>query len=230
MTQLLPAIMRTGVPIIYALLIKFGIARLGLPDAVVTDVATVLLTVALYVILRLLERLQPWIGMALGWAKQPQYADVVQGEVTSVRDDLLDDLKAEVTRLKSDTEDVAAAIKAKTMFDKTIQKAAQSATVTVPAVAPVAPAPIVPDAAAAVSSVATDTADDTIDGYAAADTATTVTPDLSTLRVPALRNRAKALAITGYSSMKKAELITAIKAAEKKAQKAAAKSAQKKGA
>lgn len=198
MNNLIPAIMRTGVPIIYALLIKLGVSRLGLPDTAVTDIATVLLTVLLYAALWLLERVRPWIGWALGWAKQPQYADVVEGEVTSVHDELLKDLHAQVVQLKGRVADVAKAIDDK--VDATVQKATPAASATVPVVGP---------STIATVEAATKVADTVAKKIAAA------APGLDTKHVPELRTIAKDLTITGYSSMTKAELITAIKATQK---------------
>lgn len=71
---MIQSVMRTGVPIVYALLIHFGFSELGLGDEAATTVATVIVAAALYVILRLLERLQPVIGVLLGWIGEPKYA------------------------------------------------------------------------------------------------------------------------------------------------------------
>lgn len=84
-TQLLPALLRTVVPLLYGLLIQLGLGRY-LPDETITTIATVAILAAVYLVLRLLEHIQPWIGWALGWAKQPQYADVVKGKVLKATD------------------------------------------------------------------------------------------------------------------------------------------------
>ncbi len=118
-TQLLPALLRTIVPLIYGLLIQLGLGRY-LPDETVTTVATVILLAGIYLVLRLLEHLQPKIGILLGWAKQPQYADVVQGEVlnaqdlveTVTKDDLreLGDQLLAAVETKATAKDVSAAV------------------------------------------------------------------------------------------------------------------------
>lgn len=86
-TQLLPALLRTVVPLVYGLLIQLGLGHY-LPDETVTMVATVAILIAIYLVLRILERLQPKIGMLLGWAKQPQYADVVKGTVLDAQGEI----------------------------------------------------------------------------------------------------------------------------------------------
>lgn len=84
-TQLLPALLRTVVPLLYGLLIQIGLGRY-VDDQTVTTVATLIVTGGIYLLLRLLERLQPKIGVLLGWAKQPQYADVIQGQMVHAQD------------------------------------------------------------------------------------------------------------------------------------------------
>lgn len=69
------SVLRTLVPILYALLIKAGLDQLGLDDVVLQQLATLLATGLLYVALRLLERHQKAVGWLLGYAKQPVYID-----------------------------------------------------------------------------------------------------------------------------------------------------------
>lgn len=109
MIQLLPALMRTVVPLVYGLLISLGLGHY-LPDETITTVATVLILAAIYLILRLLEHLQPWIGVLLGWARQPQYAGVVAGEVIDVRDQVETAARSALEQLR---DDVLGAVEAK---------------------------------------------------------------------------------------------------------------------
>lgn len=69
------SILRTLVPIVYALLIKAGLDRLGIEDALVQSLATLIVTGALYVGLRVLERVRSssW-GWLLGYPSAPAYA------------------------------------------------------------------------------------------------------------------------------------------------------------
>lgn len=82
-TAYLPSLLRTVVPIIYAMLVRWGVVEwLDPDDLFVTNLVTVLVTAAFYLVLRLLERHWDKIGWLLGYAQQPVY---VKGHVVSVR-------------------------------------------------------------------------------------------------------------------------------------------------
>lgn len=79
---LLPSVLRTVVPIIYAMLVQWGVVSwLDLPSELWENVITGLVTVAFYVVLRVAERYKSQIGWLLGYAQQPVY---VAGEVLKV--------------------------------------------------------------------------------------------------------------------------------------------------
>lgn len=79
---LLPSVLRTVVPMIYAMLVQRGIVEwLDPNDIFVTNLLTVLVTAVFYVALRFAEKHWNQIGWLLGYAKQPVY---VQGQVVSV--------------------------------------------------------------------------------------------------------------------------------------------------
>lgn len=81
---LLPSVLRTVVPIIYAFLVQRGVvAWLDPSDVFVTNLITGLVTAVFYVALRLAERHWDKIGWLLGYAQQPVY---VKGEVISVKE------------------------------------------------------------------------------------------------------------------------------------------------
>lgn len=68
------SILRTLVPIVYALLLKWGFGDwLGLDDEFIQSLAALLAAGIVYVILRLLEQYQPLFGLLLGSKKQPVY-------------------------------------------------------------------------------------------------------------------------------------------------------------
>jgi hypothetical protein len=80
---LLPSVLRTFVPICYALLVRWGLLEwLGLPDEVITYIVTGVVTTLFYVVLRVLERYWDKIGWLLGYAARP--AAYVTGKVISV--------------------------------------------------------------------------------------------------------------------------------------------------
>lgn len=82
---LLPAVLRTAVPMIYAFLVNKGVvAWLGIDSAAINNVITISVTVIFYVLLRLAERHWDKIGWLLGYAQQPVY---VKGEVLSVTEE-----------------------------------------------------------------------------------------------------------------------------------------------
>lgn len=79
---LLPSVLRTLVPIIYAMLVNWGVVEwLDLPSALWENVITAVVTTAFYVVLRIAERYKSQIGWLLGYAQQPVY---VPGEVLAV--------------------------------------------------------------------------------------------------------------------------------------------------
>lgn len=68
------SILRTLVPIIYALLLKAGLDGLGVDDAVIQSAAALLATGLLYVGVRLAEKARPGLGWLLGYPSAPSYA------------------------------------------------------------------------------------------------------------------------------------------------------------
>ena len=82
------SVLRTLVPLIYAMLINVGMMNLGLDEVWMEQAATLIATLIVYVGLRLAERYQPQIGWLLGYASQPHYeATYVQGKMASKRSD-----------------------------------------------------------------------------------------------------------------------------------------------
>lgn len=81
------SVLRTIVPIVYALLIKAGLGQIGVDDATVQSLAALLATGLLYVALRVAERYRKEIGWLLGWAKQPVYVkgEVVRKQIEAVK-------------------------------------------------------------------------------------------------------------------------------------------------
>lgn len=71
------SVLRTLVPILYALLVRFGVVEwLGLDDALMQSVVTMLATGLIYVALRLAEKNKAALGWLLGYASQPSYGEV----------------------------------------------------------------------------------------------------------------------------------------------------------
>jgi hypothetical protein len=99
--QLLPALLRTLVPLIYGLLIQWGLGKV-MPDQYVTWVATAILLAGVYLVLRILEHYQRYVGIVLGWVGAPQYANVVQGEVLAVHDQLETITKGDLAQLRDE--------------------------------------------------------------------------------------------------------------------------------
>jgi len=110
MTNLLPALMRTGVPIVYALLIRLGLGHLlvnlGMPaddtTTWVTYIATALLAALIYVLLRLAERLEPRFGILLGWIGAPQYATTVDDDLEKWRSATKAEVIEELGKIKDE--------------------------------------------------------------------------------------------------------------------------------
>jgi hypothetical protein len=81
-STLLPSVLRTTVPIIYALLARKGVVEwLGVEDALLNNLLAGVVTVIFYIGLRVAERYHTQVGWLLGYAQQPVY---VKGEVVSV--------------------------------------------------------------------------------------------------------------------------------------------------
>lgn len=72
------SLVRTIVPVIYALLIKVGIDALGVKEEDIQALATALATALVYLAIRLGEQLQPKVGWLLGYPAAPTY-DVPTG-------------------------------------------------------------------------------------------------------------------------------------------------------
>lgn len=78
---LLPSVLRTLLPMVYAMLVRWGVVEwLDPNDLFLTNFLTVLITLVFYVALRIAERHKAQIGWLLGYAQQPVY---VKGEVIS---------------------------------------------------------------------------------------------------------------------------------------------------
>lgn len=68
------SILRTIVPVIVALLVRWGVRDwLGVDDATLTGVVTVLVTGVYYVAVRVAEKYLPAAGWALGYPAAPTY-------------------------------------------------------------------------------------------------------------------------------------------------------------
>jgi hypothetical protein len=81
---LLPSVLRTLVPIIYALLVRKGLVEWsGLDEPLMVNIITAVLTTLFYALIRVAERYWDKIGWLLGYAARP--ALYVQGEITSVQ-------------------------------------------------------------------------------------------------------------------------------------------------
>lgn len=72
-----PSVLRTLVPIVYALLLKAGGEWLGLDDAVLQNAAALLATGLFYAAVRVLERARPRLGWLLGYPTAPQYPSTI---------------------------------------------------------------------------------------------------------------------------------------------------------
>lgn len=94
MKQLIPAIMRTLIPMIYAVALHyvFALHQFDVPNQWVVDAITVALAVLIYVALRGLEQIEPKLGILLGWIGAPQYAAVLDKAL----DELTDQAKSNV--------------------------------------------------------------------------------------------------------------------------------------
>lgn len=71
MQTLLPSVLRTLVPIVYALLIRAGFKSLGLDDLFLQGLAATIVTVLFYIVLRIAERYQSQVGWLLGYGSSP---------------------------------------------------------------------------------------------------------------------------------------------------------------
>lgn len=76
-----PAIIRTLVPILYALLIRAGLGEIGVDDTVLQEFVTLVVTGLVYTAIRFAEAHKAQFGWLLGYAAQPVY---VKGDVKAV--------------------------------------------------------------------------------------------------------------------------------------------------
>lgn len=67
------SVIRTVVPIVYALLLRAGLTKLGVEDAVIRELATVVTTGAVYVVIRFVEERKTAFGWLLGSPTPPTY-------------------------------------------------------------------------------------------------------------------------------------------------------------
>lgn len=79
---LVPSIVRTLIPVIVALAVRVGFSKTGIDEVWVERALTVVVTMAYYAVVRVLERNWSKIGWLLGYPAQPVY---VQGEVVSAQ-------------------------------------------------------------------------------------------------------------------------------------------------
>lgn len=94
----LPSVLRTVVPLIYAMLVRWGVVEWLDPENLfVTNLITVVVTALFYVLLRYVEQYWDKIGWLLGYGKQPVY---VRGEVLTV--DTVADPPLEETKVVAD--------------------------------------------------------------------------------------------------------------------------------
>ena len=73
MDNLKASVIRTFVPIVYALLIQLGLKNLGVDDAYLRDLATAVVTAGFYAVIRYLESHRAGFGWLLGLPKAPSY-------------------------------------------------------------------------------------------------------------------------------------------------------------
>ena len=110
MTDLLPSIIRTFTPVIYGLLIRLGLAHLLITLGMASDdtttvisyIAGALVTIALYYVIRLLERLEPKVGILLGWIGAPQYATTVDDDLEKWRSATKAEVVEELGKVKDE--------------------------------------------------------------------------------------------------------------------------------
>ena len=70
------SLLRTLVPILYAILVRFGVVNwLGVDDAVLQSAVTLIATGIIYVALRFAETHKAAVGWLLGYASQPSYGE-----------------------------------------------------------------------------------------------------------------------------------------------------------
>lgn len=80
---MLPSLVRTVVPLIVGFLISLSFMR-GVDQDSLTELVTLLVTAAYYIIVRLLEHyVSGSFGFLLGWPSPPQYQKTIQGEVVA---------------------------------------------------------------------------------------------------------------------------------------------------
>lgn len=97
----LPSVLRTLVPLIYAMLVRAGVVEwLDPNDMFLTNFLTVLFTALFYIVLRVAEQHWDKIGWLLGYAQQPVY---VKGEVLAVSKD--DAAPVETTEVQTNVGD-----------------------------------------------------------------------------------------------------------------------------
>lgn len=75
-TAILPSVLRTIVPIIYALLVRLGVVEwLALDSVFLNGAITTLVTAVIYVLIRVAERYWDKIGWLLGYPQHPVYVN-----------------------------------------------------------------------------------------------------------------------------------------------------------
>lgn len=95
--QHMPAIVRTAVPVLYALLARIGLTPiltdLGISEEFVNNALATLVALVIYMLVRVLERHSDKWGWLLGYPAAPNYNNgrVVPGEVAFADDEVLGD-------------------------------------------------------------------------------------------------------------------------------------------
>jgi len=166
MTDLLPSIIRTLTPVIYGLLIRLGLAHLLITLGMASDdtttvisyIAGAIVTIALYYVIRLMERLEPKVGILLGWIGEPQYATTIDDDLEKWRSATKTEVVEELGKIKDEilghVETIVGSVVGSVVDEKVTQAAAS-----VPALDPAAATKMKKaDLVAYVSGSAADTA------------------------------------------------------------------------
>lgn len=69
------SIIRTVVPIVYALLIRLGLGAIGVDDALLQNLATAIVTGIIYAVIRYVETHKSAFGWLLGSPTAPSYSE-----------------------------------------------------------------------------------------------------------------------------------------------------------
>ena len=79
--SLLPSVLRTVVPVVVGYLLTLGVISSSVDEPTLTTAVTGVVTVAYYVVVRLVETyVSPKFGWLLGYAKTPEYGQTDSGD------------------------------------------------------------------------------------------------------------------------------------------------------